>query len=469
MSMISMKRRAFVKSALILTVGASCSRAAILGRQPDSTNAPAAVRLTPQLLAFVKAKEQQARADTKGETVSPDVWAYFAAAQRGDWRETTRLWESMSERSGQYQTPKGGKSDDTVRNTAWQPILEVDLGLRAYVTGDPEFADAFGYGIINAIPTGSIYFGRTDPGRGLPTALAKSQIQGDPFFILTQNALADSSYLAYLRRMYGSKIQIPTDADSQAAFSDYIQDATKRLEKNQLKPGEDVRTVDGVVKVSGQVAVMSINALLTKQIFDKNPQREFYIEESFPLDWMYSHLAPHELIMKINREPLATLPEDAVRKDREFWSKQTSQFLGDWLTFETSVKDVCAFAERIILNKDLAGFKGDPKFIADGDAGKEFSKLRSSIAGVYAWRVSNGAVDERNRMADEADFAFRQAYAMCPSSPEALFRYVNLLLARSRVDDAILLAQTTAKIDPKNESISSLVQQLRSWKQQQKK
>ena len=45
----------------------------------------------------------------------------------------------------------------------------------------------------------------------------------------------------------------------------------------QIKPGEDVRVVDNRISVSGQVAVMAINALLTKIIFDKNPTNEFYV------------------------------------------------------------------------------------------------------------------------------------------------------------------------------------------------
>ena len=48
---------------------------------------------------------------------------------------------------------------------------------------------------------------------------------------------------------------------------------------------------------------MAINGLLAKIMFDKNPDREFYIEESFPLDWMYPYLEPHGLIFKINRQP----------------------------------------------------------------------------------------------------------------------------------------------------------------------
>ncbi|HOX04467.1 MAG TPA: hypothetical protein P5555_19690 [Candidatus Paceibacterota bacterium] len=53
---------------------------------------------------------------------------------------------------------------------------------------------------------------------------------------------------------------------------------------------------------------IGINALLARKLFDANPGREFYIEESFPLDWMYPHLSPHGLIMKIHRQPLPPSP-----------------------------------------------------------------------------------------------------------------------------------------------------------------
>ena len=72
-----------------------------------------------------------------------------------------------------------------------------------------------------------------------------------------------------------------------------------------MKPGEDVKIDRRTqVQVSGQVAVMNINGLLTKVIFDHNPKNEFFVEESFPLDWMYPHLTPFGIIMKINRQPL---------------------------------------------------------------------------------------------------------------------------------------------------------------------
>src|SRR6266516_688075 len=166
-------------------------------------------------------------------------------------------------------------------------------------------------------------------------ALQKSHVKGDPFFTLTQNALADGSYLQYVRAMYGGKISIPTDEDSNKCFNEYMADARRRIQEKKLKPGEDVREVDGKVQVSGQVAVMAINALLAKIIFDRNPDREFYLEESFPLDWMFPHLSPDGPILKINRQPLAELPADILEKDREYWTLALEPLIGAWLQYDT--------------------------------------------------------------------------------------------------------------------------------------
>jgi tetratricopeptide (TPR) repeat protein len=60
----------------------------------------------------------------------------------------------------------------------------------------------------------------------------------------------------------------------------------------------------------------------------------------------------------------------------------------------------------------------------------------------------------------EAEFAFKQAYAFCPYSPEALYRYVNLLATARRFDDALLLAKTSHKLDPGNAQLERLVDEL---------
>jgi len=144
---------------------------------------------------------------------------------------------------------------------------------------------------------------------------------------------------------------------------------------------------NGRVSVSGQVAVMSINGLLTKVIFDKNPDHEFYVEESFPLDWMYPYLTPFGVIMKINRNPVPELTQDILDKDHAFWSQFSRRTIGNWITYDTSVKEVCDFAEKVYLRHDFKGFTGDRKFVRDDDGQKAFSKLRSSIAAsIYQWR-----------------------------------------------------------------------------------
>jgi tetratricopeptide (TPR) repeat protein len=66
----------------------------------------------------------------------------------------------------------------------------------------------------------------------------------------------------------------------------------------------------------------------------------------------------------------------------------------------------------------------------------------------------------------EADFAFKQSFAFCPYSPEAVFRYINFLLQYNRLDDALLVAQTCLKLDPNNDQIRGLVKQLGDFKGQ---
>jgi len=264
------------------------------------------------------------------------------------------------------------------------------------------------------------------------------------------------------------EILTPTVEDSQRCFQEYLEDVQKRMQRGQLRPGEDVKTEGGRVQVSGQVAVMAINALLTKVIFDKNPDHAFYVEESFPLDWMYPYLTPYGIIMKINRQPLPELTQDILERDHEFWCQYSTRLIGNWITYDTPISNICQFAESVYLHRDYSQFNGDRKFIRDSDAQKAFSKLRSSIGGVYAWRVQNSRTpEERERMFKEAEFAFKQALAFCPYSPEAVFRYINLLLGNNpsqRADDALLIARTCKKLDPGNPQLDDLIRRLEAIK-----
>jgi cytochrome c-type biogenesis protein CcmH/NrfG len=66
-------------------------------------------------------------------------------------------------------------------------------------------------------------------------------------------------------------------------------------------------------------------------------------------------------------------------------------------------------------------------------------------------------------MSAAADLAFRQAFALCPSSPETVFRYVELLTTQAdRWDDALAIARTAWELDRANPQVRDLVDKLQA-------
>jgi len=457
-----------ILAAALFTNGCARKQTAAFQKLTDS-------QVAAQLKSFVAAKEAQANAATQagGQEAPPEFKTFFAAAGKNDWLAVSNQFADFQKRAPQYK--HSGKTDERLRGTAWQAVLETYGAEESFALGGEKYAAAYGNGIIETIPPGSIYFGGTDPGRFIVAAMEKSQVSADPFFTLTQNALADGSYLDYLRSMYEGKIYIPTADDSEKCFRDYTSDIQIRLKENKLKPGEDVQVdpKSGRVQVSGQVAVMEINGLLAKIIFDQNSNRECYVEESFPLDWMYPYLEPHGLIFKLNRQPLPGLSDEIVQRDHDYWTKTVTPMIGDWLKPDTSVGEVAAFAEKVFARHDFSGFTGDPQFVENAYSHKMFSKERNSIAGLYGWRAQHATdAAEKKRMSDAADFAFRQAWALCPYSPETVVRYANLLMSEQRFSDALLIAETAVKMPemkgPDGDQMRELANQLKNIQQQVK-
>ena len=151
-----------------------------------------------------------------------------------------------------------------------------------------------------------------------------------------------------------SEIYIPSPQDSQDCFQEYARE-------------QQLQNASGQIQISGTAAVMMINGLLCKVIFDHNPTNDFYVEESFPLDWMYPYETPAGIIMKINRNPLPELSDDVFKKDHEFWSKYSERLIGNWITYDTTVQQIADFAQKVYLGNNYDGFTGDRKFIRDDD------------------------------------------------------------------------------------------------------
>jgi len=258
-----------------------------------------------------------------------------------------------------------------------------------------------------AMEPNAIFFGGTDPGRFVPTYMIYSARVRPDVFLITQNALADNTYMNTMRDLYGNPIWIPTPDDSARAFQIYVDE----VQAGKRPKNADLTIENGRVQVSGALGVMEINGILCDMIFQKNKARHaFYIEESYVINWMFPYLTPHGLIMKINAER-TPIERATMQDDMMFW---------DWYT-------------RHLLRA--------PMFRRDLPAQKSFSKLRSAIAGLYAARGMLG----------ESERAFQEARTLYPVSPEANFRLIQeVLLRQARYAEAIDILDEYNQRDPNN-------------------
>ncbi|NNJ69688.1 MAG: DUF2723 domain-containing protein, partial [Kiritimatiellales bacterium] len=117
--------------------------------------------------------------------------------------------------------------------------------------------------------TNAIFFGGTDPGRFVPTYMIYSAKVRPDVYLITQNALADGTYMNVMRDLYGDQIWIPSPTDSTAAFQMYV----NGVQSGKIKAGADVITEGGKVQVQGVGGVMQINGFLSRMIFDHNQHR----------------------------------------------------------------------------------------------------------------------------------------------------------------------------------------------------
>ncbi len=264
---------------------------------------------------------------------------------------------------------------------------------------------------------GAIFYGGTDPGRFVPTYMIYSAKVRPDVYLITQNALADNTFMNITRDLYGDTIYIPSLEDSNEAFRKYVDD----VNAGRIQAGADIKIENGKVSVQGVGGVMTINGILAELIFKENKAKhDFYVEESYVIQWMYPYLSPHGIILKLNPEPLAGLDPKLVENDHAFWGWYTKWLL-DQRTFQ---RDICAR--------------------------KSFSKLRSAIAGIYDYR----------RMYAEAEYAFKQSIELYPLSPEANFRLAQMYMNMQRFDDAETLIRAFAAEDPDNDSAKGFLGQI---------
>jgi tetratricopeptide (TPR) repeat protein len=259
------------------------------------------------------------------------------------------------------------------------------------------------------MPTGSVYFGGTDYGRFLITT--PNEAQATPkVIVITQNALADEKYMAYLRALHGNQLVLPKVVEVQELLMDF----GRRME-GKLPAGE-LELVDGKPELRSASVVMAFNAVLVEWIIERNkPKRQFYYEESYHLDSLMPYVLPHGLIMKITPERVPSLPREVMDRDREYWDQYEKKLLAT------------------------------PGFKANDEAQKAFSKLRCGIAGIYVY----------HRRYPEAEAAFRQALRLRLDSPEAHFRLADMFVRQGRLRDAEELLAHLLSTQPAGDVVKS--------------
>ncbi len=392
------------------------SSAAERSRLPHGFSGPA---LTPEEIVARKVSQfarnrlkiAHAMAERFKVSVAPDVEKFFEAVAAGRWEELNAGFKALKERRD------SGNGEDL--RTLWGPILETLLIAECGHDWPAQKLLDYGQATLGSLAPGMVYVGGTDPGRGIPTLLNETG-EGEQHIVITQNGLADASYLKYVDFLYGDRMASLTSDETQKAFQDYITDAQKRLthdqqfpdEPKQIRLGEEVRMVDNHVEVSGQIAVMSINENLLRMIMGKNPDLSFALEESFPLKSTYP-----------NAVPLGPLMQLGVQDAGSSFTQQTA---AEALTYW-----------RDTAQQDFA----DDASAADSPARLSYAKMAAAQAALMA----------DHHYPAEAEQAYRVALQISPASPEAVYGLGQLLATTGRADEARQLVANFERSRPPNQ------------------
>jgi predicted Zn-dependent protease len=160
---------------------------------------------------------------------------------------------------------------------------------------------------------------------------------------------------------------------------------------------------------------------------EKNPEASFAIEQSFPFTSLYGETRPLGPIMELRAsDGPEAFSRERVAESVDYWRSAAGQLLAS----------------------------------ADGSAhtvGMTYGKMAAEQAALL---LHHGYVAE-------AEQTFRLATEMGPASPEAVFRYVNLLTAQKRFDEAIRITENALRADvEKQHDFARLAAELNRMKNQ---
>ena len=266
--------------------------------------------------------------------VSEDVERFFTAVESGNWDDIEASFKKIN--GGDSSASQSDKRPPGIEHL-WPAIIDAYGAAEQVHEWPAQKLLDYGNAVLGALRPGMVYVGGTDNGRWIPELLNDTG-DGERHVIVTQNGLADTTYLDYVRLQYEDRLATLSEEDSQRAFKDYVADAEQRLkhdlehpnEPKQIRPGEEVRIVDGKTQVSGSVAVMAINEKLLQSLMEKNPGTSFAIQESFPLKGTYADALPLGPLMELRaQDGQNTFNAERAAQSLDYWRDTAQQVLAD--------------------------------------------------------------------------------------------------------------------------------------------
>ena len=325
-------------------------------------------------------------------------------------------------------------------------LLAVAMALFTFVTCLPKstqrghwFGWMYGHDMLVDLPKDSFVFGGTDPGRFVPTYMVFGEsfetTKRDPNFdrrdlyIVTQNALADTFYNRYIRSHYTAERPTTFNWIEKILGRDkaYPQERLTFPHREDIMALFDVLMRQYQANPNGmpnpQSDPVGLNSAVAEWIFlhnrDKNDgtPRQFFVEESFPMQWSYPYAIPHGLCYEINHDKLDALPPGTAERDLAWWDDYIQKL------------------------DAVPGFRNDDLAL------HSFAKLRNTGGNIYAFRNMN----------DAAERAYKQALSMWPANTETTSNLVNLYTRMGRFKDARDLVAGYLPIDPNSKVLKRLL------------
>lgn len=377
-------------------------RLASAGRSPEQTVAAKVARFAQNRLGIAEAMAQRF-----GVTMTAETRRFFEAVESGDWSGAQALYQGLKAQMGSDARPKALEA-------LWGPVVET-FGV-AEVSRKWPARELLDYGnlVLSSLKPNAVYFGGSDAGRFVPALLSEGGGGAQPL-VLTQNSLADRTYLEYIAFQHGQRLAVPSDEETSKVFQDYVGQAAARalMDRQQrsgdagarLLPGEEVTLADGKVSVGGQTSVMAINEGIIRGMMEKNPDLTFVMEENFPLKSLESAGVPNGPLIELRgREAGSALSAETAAQTVDYWKGVSGQ-LGGQGSLSTESRQ--SYGQLALAQANLLATSGQP------GAAEQTYRIASEldpanvkiVAGLARVMVTGGRVDEASRLFD----AFQKA------------------------------------------------------------